>query len=90
MSFAEQFAIMLGSVVAFITVTKAGYNMAKFFSELSSDIRALTEAIKEHNAKLDAHNTTLDLHGRDLHAVNLRLNALERGRRHGPEEMMPA
>lgn len=53
----EQIAIVVGIAVSGISVAKAGFAVARFFADLSANLRALTEAVKVLTQRLDDHRS---------------------------------
>jgi hypothetical protein len=66
----EQAATAVGAIVATISIVKAGFAAATFFAELSSSIKALTEAVRVLTERLDDHNT-------EVRNLRSRVEALE-------------
>lgn len=55
MSPLEQIAAVIGIAVAVISLAKAGFAVARFFADLSANIKALTDAVRTLTSRLDAH-----------------------------------
>lgn len=57
MSPLEQVATIIGIAVAVTSIAKAGFAVARFFADLSANLRALTDAVKVLTARLDEHRS---------------------------------
>lgn len=53
----EQVAIIVGIAVSGLSVAKAGFAVARFFADLSANLRALTDAVKVLTQRLDDHRS---------------------------------
>ena len=70
MSPLEQTATAIGILVALVTVAKAAVAVTRFFSDLSTNLVALTEAVK-------LLTNRIDLHSREFSEIRERVAALE-------------
>lgn len=66
----EQMVALVGLLGAAFALVKLMFATARFFSDLASNIRALTEAVKALTQRLDDH-------GRDFGHLRERVAALE-------------
>ena len=69
----EQAATVVGVIVAVISIVKAGFAIATFFADLSSNIRALTDAVRVLTDRLAQHDREVsDLRDRVVHLESWR------------------
>ena len=57
MSPVEQAIAAIGAVVSVIAIVRAGFAVATFFSDLASNLRALTEAVRALTTQLNEHRS---------------------------------